>query len=359
MSHDHVIKTHHKWISLAWDMLTIFQKRKFSRNGPYERIKIARIGVQSGNAAVYKLGTDGVWVAKVSVVNMFDKAIYAKNNQFVNWVLKHLQDAINHQTDIAKIAVSDTVVHLQCGQDKVVVTFEKMLKGMSLTEFINQPQSDGADDIMQEHLPKILDSIKKTLKYLHDITITTSDGVSAKLQFSHNDLHCGNVMIEHGTLRPIIIDFDWSSFACDPRVFAQYTTDRKYDYTQMLRMLCDTFEMHVKGSRINPQTFRQALDAQEPAIIDTCQRNRTERGWIHVNVMYSLLAYYMYLNTDQPIPTDVKEHMINKVDLAMLVNSFILMTCDVNRDVIPVWVASILRDIDNKIRLDTDVTFSS
>jgi len=283
-----IVKRHLKYIQYAYDRLPDSKKRKYRRLGPYNRIKIKKIGVVSAFAAVYEIDFDGKWIAKVHSIDNQLKGIFAMNNDFINDTLRPFADIINQHQDIAKIAVSDSKIYMN--NNTISVTFEKMLKGQTLQEKLAKL------DIPAIHT--IIDKTKKTLEVLHgitpkDTTITEplKEIIKLNLQMIHQDLHSGNVFVEKDGGRPVIFDFDWSVF---------HHANYRFMYSKMKQV----YDAYFKNIPIDTREFPTSC--------------ANVKGWYQINKTYSLFANE---NSKHKI------NMIKQADIAMMVNNILAIKC--------------------------------
>lgn len=287
-----VLRFHYRCISRVFDMLPIKVKAKIQTFDAMDRLKMNRIGNPSGLACVYKLNNE--WVAKINVIDMQvgpdtfiikpATRIFMMNNDYVANKLRPHMNTINAVPNRAKISVHEYREYLEETYDNakrhVVVTFEKLIKGKSLEDFVidNFSQNSNFNIILRE----ILNKVKLTLNYLYGFL------------FNHNDLHMGNIMIDE-TGHPVIIDFDWSTFWNDP------------GQSTLQGQLREIYQSYIRYSPSDRSIMQTPYNT-----------NCDVKYWYIVHNTYSNLGYQLGVNTPPP--------PINKVDLAMLLSHIFQVT---------------------------------
>lgn len=292
-----IITQHQKYIQFAYNTLSDIEKKTIRRYGPYDRIKIKRIGLPSGLAAVYEMDFAKGWIAKVNVLHTPIEKVFAENNDFANNKLRPFVSQVNNNTDMAKIAVYGYKKYFFDNNIQVAVTFETMMKGRTLQEVLEDYPDMARLPAM---LNDILNKVKRTLKHIN--------------AFVHHDLHSGNLFVDDSG-HPIIFDFDWGTFA-------------QNDYA----------ELYQKMKRIYDAYFQGIPNDVTKVPPTSC----TKRGnWYLVNRHYSLFAQNGIFNEN-----------VRKADMAMLVNDILIKLCDkLHLSVLDI------DNIDNKINLNTETVF--
>lgn len=288
---------HIKLVQEAYINLPDNEKHKMRRYGPFDRIKLKKNGVPSGLAAVYKIDSKGLYVAKVNVLDTDIKTTFATNNDYANRMLRPLARYINAQPSMAQIAVYDRKEYLTYNGITVGVTFERIMKGKTLQEKLDS--LDGASPVIWSKLIDLLNKVKRTLQYLNIVN---------NLGFVHHDLHSGNLFVDDNW-NPIIFDFDWATFDLD-----EY---KDSIYKRMYQIAYRYF-----GSEHVP-TYIPSSSCTAP------------QSWFSVNKAYSYFANGSNANSEN----------VRKADLAMLLNDIINHTCNKGIPVDP----SLQHNLDKKL----------
>lgn len=194
------LQDRYKQVQYAYSLLSKQDKKKIQFLNPYNRIKIIKTGDSSANAVVFLLNNK--WIAKVNPITDEQKRILINNNIFIsNYLCQYVQDINSKKDTHAKIVVCNirkTIIEKSTNTE-IVITFEPYVAGMSLQSLVTTATTQLSQASRLCNLSKWINQIKKTLYDLHHMC-----------EFSHNDLHMGNIMIESSTNRPVIIDLDWS-----------------------------------------------------------------------------------------------------------------------------------------------------
>ena len=335
------ITKHYEYITNAWEMLSDKKKHFIRPYGAYDRLKIKRIGVPSGNAAVYEIDFADEWVVKVNVLESPAQQVFAENNDFVNATLtpyvKELDELNKPEISYAKIACFDHKVYIS---REVAVTFEPKMRGKTLQEMILN------GNLRVDELKAILDKIKNTLRYLY----FTADQRGVPLKFNHNDLHSGNVFIETvGTKHiPILFDFDWSSFDWfNKNIIKPEYSHTGYDVlvSKLLPYAVGTINAKLTPLPPHPSPpppIKKNTGKESEKL--TCKlppHDIYRRVWYEVNGIYSLFMNYNKAN---------KADFLKRTDMTMLLNHTLWMVC-INDQTPNTFFEYIMnmQDIDKKI----------
>lgn len=340
---------HIECIQFVYDQLSDAMKLFMRRYAPFDKIRIKQIGVQSGLAKVYNIDDYGEWVVKINEIKDDINRAFVQNNTWVNSVIKELikDDKskiynINKRKDLAKIAVYNIKRVVTVNKnERYSVTFEKMMKGMTLLEKIHYYDKNVHDFIT--FITDILNKIKKTLKLLYD-----------NYGFVHHDLHCGNVFIDESNT-PIIFDFDWGVFTKsnvikngnhyfyimflyvfkNNAIFFKILQDKLYKQPSINKIL------EIKEKFYN----KQNEDVETNNLIEgIIQKSRVPKNcdeakhlsWYDVNGSFSVFAmYYIYtflvvqnLTTKVSfVNTDIFKSNVPKCDLTVLVTDILNKAC--------------------------------
>lgn len=159
------------------------------------------------------------------------------------------------------------------------------------------------DTHVMPHLRLWMNQMKKTLAHLFK-----EEG------FNHNDFHMGNVMIENSTSRPVIIDFDWSTFDLNDSVAFQ---NAKGLYERYVAMQSAWNRQHLElGTITNARPFTTIVPCNE----------KKQLWWYIIHKSYSVFGKH-----DRPNLTS----FVAKIDMGMLLNHIFVFACDNNIDIAP------------------------
>lgn len=188
-----------------------FIKDVFSQN---TSIIFERIGDPSGNSVVYKLNNN--WIVKVNQVIDGDfRSVFMSNvkklcaivyddRELKNLLHGESKNLLHGESDLgenyyASISLPRYIFDFRHDIYTIYLVFEKFINGYSLASLLDQKKKSPSET--EFNIDTMLYKIKNTLQFLHK-----------KLNFYHNDLHCGNIMIKKKTNHPVICDYDWAMF---------------------------------------------------------------------------------------------------------------------------------------------------
>lgn len=304
---------HHFMVSRVWENLQHTKKRTYHRSGPYDRIKLKRIGVPSVNSAVYEMYHEGTWVVKVTELSNDLKKVFELNNRFINDVLKMLKqtDAIlaGHCQTNADMCTFHHREFIKYNGVEYAITFEECMNGETVLEYIqrivqqfnsiNQLDTQQKTEFANTHTGQLLDIVNKTKATMMHLYTTYG--------FNHNDMHTGNLFLKRktdGSIQPVLFDFDWSAF------YRDNTTIDNDIRKQMLKNMNFVYGILV---------INRILDHEQKIHALSCDM---KYSWYDIMNQYCLLKSIKA--SDYTISVLPEEH----VDLIMLLNDIFNHLCN-------------------------------